>query len=443
MARKVFLSMLGTGFYSKCQYQFGDFCSSETKFIQRATLDCIGASSWSSEDKILILLTEKAEALNWSVSKRENSDKKVFEYRGLMHYFDESSYSCAVETPRIPEGGDEKDMWEIFNVAFDKLEDGDELYIDLTHSFRYISMLILVLVNYAKFLKNISIKHVSYGNYEAKKKSTNIAPIIDLMPLVALQDWTFASADYLRNGNASSLKELSMRVVTPILRSTKGRDDDANAIRSFVNSLEKVTKDFSTCRGINIIQSSNISTLKESISKLQNSSIIDPLNPVLEKIKDAFNDFECCENVRNGFLASKWCIDNGLYQQAITLLQENIITYLCVSSGEDYLNQELRDAINSAVFIKIYNTPKEEWRGNIDTIQSFISRLDEQPDLVRLISILSELRNDINHSGIRPNPKRSDGIILAIKDVYVGICDIIDTYIHTYQKHLIMQCLSI
>lgn len=48
----------------------------------------------------------------------------------------------------IVDGKDEDEMWKIFNALFNELRDGDELYFDLTHSFRYIPMLVLVLGNY-------------------------------------------------------------------------------------------------------------------------------------------------------------------------------------------------------------------------------------------------------------------------------------------------------
>lgn len=49
----------------------------------------------------------------------------------------------------IPNGKNEEEMWEIFETLFDKIEEEDELYIDLTHRFRYIPMLVMIFPNYA------------------------------------------------------------------------------------------------------------------------------------------------------------------------------------------------------------------------------------------------------------------------------------------------------
>jgi len=63
----------------------------------------------------------------------------------------------------IPDGKDTDEIWEIFDIIYNALEEDDNIYIDITHSFRYLPMLLLVLLNYAKYLKNIKIKQITYG----------------------------------------------------------------------------------------------------------------------------------------------------------------------------------------------------------------------------------------------------------------------------------------
>lgn len=59
MSRKVFISILGTGFYNKCSYVTNDFCSSETRFAQQSILELVGACHWSKGDACYIFTTEK------------------------------------------------------------------------------------------------------------------------------------------------------------------------------------------------------------------------------------------------------------------------------------------------------------------------------------------------------------------------------------------------
>ena len=209
MARKVFISILGTGFYDACKYAKDSFISSETRFIQQATLEYLKVNrNWTTRnsdgdiiDRIVILLTEGARETNWDkgIIKRLNRKTGQEEsYKGLEQVLSDMKLPCPVETLSIPDGKSEEEMWEIFNLVYEKLKPNDELYFDLTHSFRYLPMLVLVLGNYAKFLKNVSVKHISYGNYEARDTDTNEAPLMDILPLTILQDWTFAAADLIQ-----------------------------------------------------------------------------------------------------------------------------------------------------------------------------------------------------------------------------------------------------
>lgn len=56
MGRKVFISVLGTGFYMSCRYTRAGFTSSDTRFVQQATLEYIGASQWAETDVALYRL---------------------------------------------------------------------------------------------------------------------------------------------------------------------------------------------------------------------------------------------------------------------------------------------------------------------------------------------------------------------------------------------------
>ena len=80
MARKLFISVLGTGFYEACKYTKGRFTSSDTRFIQQATLEYLKVNSnWTTRnaegdiiDRVIILLTNGAKDTNWdkSITKR-------------------------------------------------------------------------------------------------------------------------------------------------------------------------------------------------------------------------------------------------------------------------------------------------------------------------------------------------------------------------------------
>ena len=312
MSRKVFISVLGYSNYGKCFYTHAGFKSDEVRYVQEATLQYLmSVSEWTADDCAYILLTKGAEEKNWADNGHcEYGTKIPIQQPGLASVLETTHFPFPVIPVKdIPDGNDEKEIWRIFERVFSLLQEGDELYFDLTHGFRYLPMLILVLGNYSKLLKNVVVKSITYGNYEARNKETNEAPLIDLLALSNLQDWTSASASFLKNGNLSMLKSLCKQNLAPILRDAKGSNQDALALKDYMAALENVVGDMNTCRGINILNGKNFAELLRCSDQLK-EVIIEPMKPVIERLKHSFQHFTPSQNIKNGYAAAKWCFDN-------------------------------------------------------------------------------------------------------------------------------------
>lgn len=66
-------------------------------------------------------------------------------------------------------------------------------------------------------------------NYEARDKQDN-APIVDLLSITKLQDWTSAASEYINHGYAIKLKENIMDTLKPLLRNSDTRTDTIHHI---------------------------------------------------------------------------------------------------------------------------------------------------------------------------------------------------------------------
>lgn len=420
MARKVFISVLGAGLYEKCKYVSGDFCSSETTFIQFATLELLQHNSeWTSESKAYFLLTDKAKADNWEVGDGQRYDNKKGEnvpYVGLKQMLEEAFLPFSYDVISIPDGKNGNEMWEIFEKTYNLLEDGDELYFDLTHSFRYLPMLMLVLGNYAKFLKNAKVCSITYGNYEARNLSNNEAPIVDLLPLSSLQDWTFATADFLKNGYTDRLVELSEKGLAPLMRNAETRTDDTMRLKGFVNHLNEFSIEMQTCRGLSIIEASTIEKTRADIEALQNV-VIPQLEPVLFEVQKSIEPFKASKEVENSFKAAQWCYDNQQYQQAITFLEEGIISYFCVRHGISIDDRNKRELITSAFNIIGQGIPKGKWRVGYPEWMELNNIIGDEllNSMVKDFASISSLRNDYNHCGMRIGALKSKVIKEKVK----------------------------
>lgn len=422
MARKVFVSVLGYSNYGKCFYTrlSEDFKSDEVRYVQEATLQYLmSVSEWTADDCVYILLTKGAEQKNWIDNGHcEYGTNVPIQQPGLASMLEVRHLPFPViPVKNIPDGNDEKEIWTIFERVFSLIQEGDELYFDMTHGFRYLPMLILVLGNYSKLLKNVVVKSITYGNYEACNKETNEAPLIDLLALSNLQDWTSASASFLKNGNLSMLKSLCKQNLAPILKETKGTNLKAKTLNRYIDALEAVVSDMNTCRGINILNGDNFAELISWSDQLKDV-IIEPMKPVVERLKYSFQNFTPSKNIKNGYAAAKWCFDNHLYQQSLTILHETIVSHICESEGLNVAEREEREIVNMSFTIYKENIVREKWRceaKQVELIEKLLNN-DLLKSLASTFLVTTTLRNDYNHAGMRQNPAKQDKFQIKLKE---------------------------
>ena len=436
MGRKVFISVLGSNNYTECIYYKNEYKSAPVRFVQEATLDYLTKlEEWTENDVTIFLLTDEVEKINWLDNGHLKRDtNEIIQCEGLKRRLEKMNLPIQISTiNHLPHGNNETEIWNIFENTFSKLQDEDELYFDLTHGFRYLPMLVMVLINYSKFLKNTKVKSITYGNFESRNRITNEAPIIDLLLLSTLQDWTYAAGQFLDSGNVNKLINLSTDKIAPILRDTKGKDEGAKILRKFIDSLEKSVEDMQACRGVSVVEATNLGALKQITNQLE-STFIQPLNPIFGKIKSQFEDFSEHANVKNGFIAAKWCLENGLYQQSITIFLENVVTLFCKEEGLDYKGKE-RELINKAFKIHEKNLDEDKWLFSSDiseeellTSKSVIKRLLLNEKLKRLshsFDVCTNIRNDINHSGMRNDPHKPKTIKDKIEKIITETINIL------------------
>ena len=428
--RKVFISFLGASNYNECQYVIGGEASCRVRYVQEAMLSYYSSHGWSNNDCAYILLTDVAKIRNWENDGQRDRDGNVIRQQGLRDCLAKHELPmCIIPVESVPMGNDEKEIMAIFSLIFNLLNNGDELYFDITHGFRYLPMITLVLCNYSKFLKNVSVRWIGYGNFEGRDPKTNVAQVVNLSAMSMLQDWTTAAADFINNGNASTVVQLTQQQLQPILRQARGSNANATAMRKMAMSLEAVVNDFKYCRGYNIIGAYNMKVLNKSFASMEHC-LIEPLAPLIERIKEGLNDFDTEENIVNGFAATQWCIVNNMSQQAATILQETIITFLCMQHSLDYHIESQRNIASKALNVKAYDKPVETWLLKYDEYDTFKLMVEtnvllKNEDFLKCYKNLAELRNDLNHCGMRNNPMQTVRLKENLNTIYKTLCNLI------------------
>ena len=448
MARKVFISVLGTGPYSECTYSADGHDIMTTRYIQLATLKYLfekeekNDNKWTSTDAALIFVTKKSKDDQWDKGKARTSNGETVFTSGLKEESEKMRFPMTWVPKPIDDGKDEKEIWEIFNVIYDEIKEGDELYFDITHAFRYLPMLLLVLINYVKFLKNVTVKSITYGNFMAE--GTN-KPIMNLTSISQLQDWTYAAGTYLDSGNVDKLVEMSGTNYT-----------------DFAEKLKETIADFHTCRGISIIESSNIKQVKTLMNSMDTSNL-PPLKFVFDKIKADFSKYDDVLNVKNGSESAKWCYKNQLYQQAITILIETVISDICIFENLDWKRRKNRDVASSALYIVANNVPEKGWSiiqtenkdkykpeclTMLETNPCALEEIEESvkykskyyselmlyrqlvksqrvQELVELSTMIKDVRDDIDHAGMRDGARSFSEIETKLKEIFTTLNTIV------------------
>lgn len=432
MARKVFISFLGAVTYYPtkyyCQNDRSDL-SEEIYYVQDHLI-----RQHPGITKAIIFTTEKAS--EWNYHNRMNrKTKEGIEYdegeglksvlqalkdEGLLQDFDEEP---------IPNGYTEAEIWEVFQKVFEQLGEGDQVVFDVTFGFRSLPMLVIVLLNYARTLRNIQVEAIYYGNYEAgraEKDNKNMshveAPVLRLDTFVELQEWTHAAQSFMV-GN-----------VAPLSSITQDKHPE------FSKEIDTFSKAILTCRGLRLVEDVEIDKLKESIRLMSEQSDIEVvLQPLLEKVSAKIAPFGS-KQLSNGFAAVEWCIQHNMVQQGITFLQETIISYMVERFfGKEALTSVYeRDLAGSALQLfhtnknrflqesfKAFKQKTEQEREDIKNIytqmREFVKNKTPLKDLYAELVGEKGFRNDINHCGFRKHYLHPEELNESLKSLFEKI----------------------
>ena len=373
---KHFLSVLGTGEYKKAIYSC-DGRKVETPYVQEALLK-LKFDTWEPEDKISIFLTEKAKQDNWEDREYRDKEKEAAKHelpeirKGLKSVLqkDYSVFLDEAEKCMLPIGANEEELWEIFQVIFSRIQDNEELYIDITHSLRNIPIQMLAVVSYARVLKNVTVKGIYYGAFETKDQFGGETPILDLATFLDILDWSQAANAFVKYGNSDQIFELYeeqkkkaykdkmqkgktqiyqrdlQKVVTEIHNITSGLETSRGYYDFKENKTNKATSVMGAYKAYKAtfeIMNKKDNEKKERKEKQRN--IIEPLGELLKVIDDKAKIFDVESNLDFGLAAVQWAIDNKSTQQGFTALEETVKTFLCNYYELDETQQIDREGI--------------------------------------------------------------------------------------------------
>ncbi|MDA8308854.1 MAG: TIGR02221 family CRISPR-associated protein [Deltaproteobacteria bacterium] len=413
----VYISFLGTNNYLPCTYFRDGEEFQNARFVQEATVQ-LSCSEWTTDDRIVILTTNEAHQKNWLDDGHRDKNGAPIECAGLRQCLIRLNLMPKLKEVHVPSGESEQQLWEIFQILYDQLGEGDHVIFDITHAFRSIPMIALVVLHYAKVLKNLELSKIYYGAFESLGSFQEVsgmlpekrrAPLFDLTPLYSLMDWSLAVDRFLGAGDASPACELAGATTQPMLRAAEGRDEAASAINRVAGSLNAFSKVMATCRGCEI--SKTAGRLKDDIDRCVHVGLLPPFRPLLAHIGSSLTSFTGNDAIVDGVCAARWCLDHNLIQQGYTILREVLVSYVADCARADLKDRRQRELAPQAASLFRKNMPEDEWTGDASRdpalTHRYVNVYERQPALVDLFSQLVELRNDLDHAGFRKAPKRA------------------------------------
>jgi CRISPR-associated Csx2 family protein len=449
------ISVLGARNYITVNYDEFDEC----EYIQEALI----RKYKDNLSEVLIFATEAAQEKNWNeYTYEDRNDEEVYKMglkKKIDNIIEKNNLDLEINLVNIPEGFSEEELWEIFNIFTEKINEEDEIYFDITHGFRYLAMLMMNILNYVKLSKNAEVKSIEYGLfeqlgpvYEVEKlplKERN-ARILDLTSFDYLNDWVIGVDNFINTGDAEKINDLSGRSIGKMFSQEKTMDKETKElianISKMINSLKRFNDEIKTARG-NKLNDTIINILKslDSIEKLntQSNNRISPLINLIDKIKDKFSIFDINDEkgIYNYFQLLKWCKKHKLVQQGLVIFRENLISMIADNLNEPYLPEhiqsekydytliEIRDEIANAIYSLIES--EKEIKPTIsdkkfNKIQSEVK--NNFSEFITLYDQFRYKRNDVSHFGLSEN---SDKNSQSIIDNFSNYIDQLDEIINT------------
>ena len=340
---KILISSLGTGIkkegaYSKAKYNI-DNKVYETSFIADALNRHLGF------DKIFLIGTKRSiwdEAYMAFGGEDEEYIEELYEKKELGKVDEKllekftKTLPYGLEVKIVKYGLNEDELWENFTeflTIVEQIEKNDELYLDITHSFRSLSLMSFVMTQFAQTIsdKNFKIKGVFYGMFEYQGENNGITPIVDIKILFEIQEWIKA-IDAIKNYSDFNL-------LVNLLDENSIEKDVQNTFISLNNNISLAN--IASIRQFIKTASKKIKTINSSENKIVKLLAPEILKLVEELEQDKDSDFQ--------YNLAQWFYKNKNYALAYIALYEAIITKSCELLSYDIEDHKKREEAKRSI----------------------------------------------------------------------------------------------
>ena len=357
MGKRVLISFLGAAVekgrkYSTANYTFADGTVIQSTFIAKALKE------YNHIDRLILIGTahsmweEVYKSLGTGPMQEDDRWWEVL-YEACESSNHEHSFLLPEHIEAIEQrmGGDSKAIVIKYGLNDDEigyntrqilgiekiLNEDDEIYLDITHSFRSLPIYLMNCLIYINNVssKNIKVKSISYGMLdvssefgEKSDRKTWKTPVVELKKLMDVQDWITGAYNFMEFGNTYKMAKLLENDTTGDYK------DAAKALRKFADLK-------------------NLNYLREfmhgfkSIGQLANSHCLPDIGEIL--IPDIIDKFAkrfptSISQTAYQYRMAEWHEKHHNYGYALINLVESALTFCC-----NLISYETRKQIRRAL----------------------------------------------------------------------------------------------
>ena len=304
----------------------------------------------------------------------------------------------------IPEGENEGQLWDIFNIVVEHIRDSDRLIFDITHGFRSLPFLTFLALAYVrKVHQNVEIERVVYGAFDAVERDNPQKPVFDLTPFVGLLDWMGAVSTLQQSGDARPIAGL-LKAAQDEPRRLGLPGQLPTQLTTASRALQNLSEALLTNRTLDaqvaaaqlprrlFAATDDVIHWAQPFQSLMSQIETDYTGFALENPSNPLNDRE--SHIRQHKQIG-WYVKNQQYLQAVTLMREWLISWTCLQLKLDWLKGDDRDKVEAQLgnwgSVKHKDSP---FRNLIEV------RLEHGEMCIDLWQRVSGLRNDLAHCGM-------------------------------------------
>ena len=194
--------------------------------IDRVVVLGTTGSMWDHLFEVDVALGDQQEVARLELV--EQAERKAVEQQLLDQLTPtlEVAWGKPVHLEIVPDGLSAQDQIVLFSELNDLVAPGSRLVLDITHAYRHLPMILLLVAMQLRYLKRVKVEKILYGMYD---EDSRYARVVDLKGLLEIAEWMQALMTFDKDGDYGVFADL---IEAPILREAAFFERTTNPIKA-------------------------------------------------------------------------------------------------------------------------------------------------------------------------------------------------------------------